>query len=359
MSSKWTANAERLAAARATLDETLRELRRQESAEASRAFVSACGRLCLLGDEERVAAERDAIGDGDRVVALGRREVAWEALDSAANQIATLAPDLELTEGEAQAALETRITAALEERHRVETWLLGAERLLGGASPLDDEQAELLTHFDMLVSDELWRLIPMSETRAERALEVRPELRARCWWWSRGADVPVDGLEHLSGAALVLHRFPEARERLERLIRGQDLLDSLGQAVGVASGGGEVVSLADWIAAKRAAVADVSYELDEVVGMSADGRGTVILAQTDRYVLSWLSSGKLVVAASSPLEAGRVPQLTLGARTLLGHVVSAGDRRFSFDVTETSLPLAETQLHIPFADGPITVTLGA
>lgn len=353
MSSNWKAEQERLAEARASLAEALGEVRRTDTADASHAFVSACGHLCLLGDGERV----DATGDWSRVVASGQAKLEWEALDAAATEIATLAPDLELAEGARRAALESKITAALEERHRVEVWLLGAERLLGGPSRLGDEQLELLGHFHMLVNDELWRLIPMCETRAARALEICPELRARCWWWSRGADVPADGLEQLSGAALVLHRFPKARERLERLIRGQDLLDSLGRPAVAESRGAEVVSLADWIAAKRAAAA-VSYELDEVVGMSADA-GAVILAQTEDYVLSWFSTGKLVVVATRPLEAGRVPQLTLGARPQLGQIVSAGDRRFSFDVAETALPLAEIELHIPFADGPLTVTLGA
>lgn len=254
----WKPDAQWLISMRETLGHQLRDLTAAGGAAhavvafASRALRSV-GMLALVGQPDQARDAAASVDDLEAWVARALEDFDSAALDAAAATVVECSPELQLRGGEheldvrgARATFESmldldalplageggdaaaKVRSALNLRDRVEILLAGAETLLGENLPgLSIEQRVSLEHFEQLVRPQLWRLIPLGHFRAEAVAWIEPHQRARFWWWSQGADVSPEGLDHLAGAALVLARFPEARKALDAMVEAQLRLDSV------------------------------------------------------------------------------------------------------------------------------------
>jgi hypothetical protein len=188
------------------------------------ALLEAAG--ALVASDQRAAL---AAASGAPVLEAARR--AFEALDleplgAAAVGLLEASRVLPFATGEERAAAEAAIAGALERRDAIEHMLLGAEHIVAPAPDLDAEAAAVLTEFEALVRPELFRLVPLNDTRAAALERIAPAWRERFWWWSDGADLPATCLDHLADAALLIARFPGAEAELTRLVAAQHTIDS-------------------------------------------------------------------------------------------------------------------------------------
>jgi hypothetical protein len=193
--------------------------------------------LASSGDAERTLALLDAAGTlrGSGEDATIRRELADPAIRGeverflpswglgslleAAATIRTEASRLATLAREDRAEVVVALQEALRARDRAEVVLMGAEVLLGTAGAFDSGQQAILAGFDELVRPELWRLVPMNDSRAAELQWMMPEFRVRFWWRSLGAGLPTSALDSMVDAAGVVALFPSARIYFDALAR--------------------------------------------------------------------------------------------------------------------------------------------
>lgn len=183
------------------------------------ALLDAAGTLCAVGLKDVARRELGDVGSLEANVVAFLASWRLDTVLDAATLLVARAPELAPLLPEDRDELVAALVGALRARDRAELLLLGAETVLGGAVPLDAHQRSVLSAFAELVRPELWRLLPVNETRAAELEWMAPEVRPRFWWRQVGASLGTGALDSLVEAASVLASFPAARPYLDALVR--------------------------------------------------------------------------------------------------------------------------------------------
>ncbi len=167
--------------------------------------LDAAGTLALLGHGKR-ALELVARADArqlQRAVndALGGMDL--DELDQAVVTLLTRTGDLDTCDEADRLEVLEAVREVLSTRDRLDRVLRGAQLILGRPAPLNVDQRGCLEHFDTVVRSELWRTVPLNDSRSAAIAWVEPRQRKALWWWAHGADVPTDALDSLADAGIV------------------------------------------------------------------------------------------------------------------------------------------------------------
>lgn len=285
--------------------------------------LEAAGRLIAMGETERIGS-LDVEIDLD----IG-------ALDEdAAHVVETL--------GRADPPADTflRVQQLLGPRDAVELRRIAAAHLLGREPELDLDEEASLCAFDEALRPALWRLTALNDWRAAQVQWIVPELRPRFWWWSEATDVSPEGATAIDAVAVLVARFPEAEQHLEKLAATQLLLATDDPA--------EVVDLRSWIEG-RAGTGTLAMA-------ASTGPREQILLEHPSFTLSFLRPRALLVDLLEP-RGEALPRLSIGDRTIEGLPVPDGLERYSFDIYDIPADATEAELEITLASSRITVTL--
>jgi hypothetical protein len=181
-------------------------------------LLTAAGTLALLGMEDFVRELGFRVERVGGLLRAAATRLDASSLDHVATDLIGLAPALELSQGEDRELLVERVRAGLSERDRFDILDRGARALLGSDDGLGATQRAALERFERTLRPHLWRLVPMNEVRETAVAWMAPTERARFWWWSQGADVPPDALDHLSDSPMLLACFPEGAGAIAGLL---------------------------------------------------------------------------------------------------------------------------------------------
>jgi hypothetical protein len=174
--------------------------------------------------------------------------------------------------------------------------------------------------------------------------------RERFWWWHLGSDLPPDALQGLAVTADVIAEFPAAQSQLDRLIGAAGWVRSLPQSR--PTGPQRVVSLAAWIAARRAGTPDTPAL---AAGFSA---GETTLIDERDYQVSWRDPNELIIDLVLDRRNGEVPTVQVGEQTLVTEPVPNAEERFVTRLDPAALESPDALLLLPFVSGTVSVPLG-
>jgi hypothetical protein len=224
----------------------------------------------------------------------------------------------------------------LSRRDAVEVRLVGAEALFGRPLPLSFDDETALVAFEEAVRPHLWRLTAFNEWRALEVDQLRPEHRARFWWWSEAAEIDPQGALHLDAVAELVARFPEAEARLQKLAATDLLLRDRGASV---------IDLSQWIRERLRPVA-----------MAANtGAREQVLYQHSAFALSFLAPGTLLIDLLEPCGPER-PRLLIGARVIEAEPVANALERYRIDLSLLG-EAARAELVVTLVSGVVRVDL--
>lgn len=265
---------------------------------------------------------------------------------------------------------------ALDARDRVELALLGAEVLGPGDPTLDEELRAELDAFEEILRPELWRLTVTNDHRARPLAFVPPTYRDRFWWRFDGIDLDPRAVDALPAVASLVSRYPEARDQLERLVdadhawhRNEPWVESTtpepARDRGVETGG-DVVSLAGWVARRARATPGVEVVRrsegdgeDEPLALAAAPPDAELpLLELPEVELSFRAPRELLVDVLADRDPSRPPSL----RRLDGRIddlapVPNALERFSIQLDEPLLDETGVVLRIPLAAGTLEIRL--
>ena len=324
----------------------------EQRKDARLSLLGAAGRLSLMRQPNEAATiVPDALRPTTTIEGL--RNLDLSLLSGVARDVLDLARTLATAEDSPRLAIAGRLQVELAKRDRVEFVLEGARVLLGRRPQLTPVQEAAILEFEWTLRPELFRLIPLGGARGGVLAWVAPEHRARFWWRTVGADVPETGLDELSGAALVLTRFPDARGELQRLIEVQNYLDRLPGGRSHAT----VISMADWVA--RLARSHLKQRVDgERPRLAAAfSAGELELVRSDDCDVSYAEPGHLIVDARRPIREGAVPLLRFGNASVPGARDPGAEERFLF-LLPAQITANVAELVLPFEGGDVVVPLG-
>ena len=253
----------------------------------------------------------------------------------------------------------------LETRDRVAFVLEGARLLAGRPPQLAPYDEAALLAFDGALRERSHGLLCLGARRSEHLARVAPEHRAELWWWSTGLDLPPDALESFALVARTLHRFPETRALLDRLVRAEGALEDAlsGQRAARAPGatpgrGARVVSLAEYLRGRaRRLVAPHTPAMAESAVAVACADEEVTVLELPELSLSTTDTHLIVdYAEQEPLPDGDVP--TLWAEEvppLASQPTYAG--RFELPMSAPHFARPSARLRVPTARGWLEVPL--
>lgn len=230
-----------VAAANAALDGALA---RGTEGPAYDDLFEAVGRLVALGEREAavnaLSARADVRAAAERSLARDEAEAELEDaalslrrhLDALDEGVEAAAPT---TDDAPEATLVADIMATLAVRDRAEFRLLGAALALD----LDPDRVEAgaagRLEFEALLRPELFRLCTFNTARREALAALAPAFRARFWWHYEGADLDPGAVAALPAVAALVATFPAAGERLASLVHAHEAWASSPARVGRAS----------------------------------------------------------------------------------------------------------------------------
>lgn len=321
-----------------------------DDATRARAMLVALGKLWRLGAANRARERLDGVGlDGARIATDGIASIDFEALEASVVEILAKAQHLDLEQEQHEQTAST-IVDLLDLRDEVELALRGAE-LLGQPVPLDVEQRACLAAYEATLRPELWRLVPLNDKRRAQAERIPPKQRGDFWWWCQGSGLPADALDQLGVAAQLLARFPEARGELDRLLRVERALHEH-----VPAGSARVISLREWIRARRGAPAGAAAEPALAAGFAA---GEVLLIDRADFQISWHDPDQLIVDLVADRAAGRLPALVVVERRVELQPVPDAEERYATRLDTSMLGAVGAELRVPLASGEIALPLDA
>ena len=350
----WKEDPELLHAAIETMTSSVEQL---STADVSVLFeaLDAAGTLALLGHGKR-ALELVARADArqlQRAVndALGGMDL--DELDQAVVTLLTRTGDLDTCDEADRLEVLEAVREVLSTRDRLDRVLRGAQLILGRPAPLNVDQRGCLEHFDTVVRSELWRTVPLNDSRSAAIAWVEPRQRKALWWWAHGADVPTDALDSLADAALLIQRFPEARAELERLIEGEQLVQRATRS--------NVIDLASWVARRRSALRrqEAAFDQDEPLrAAAADSRDEEIPLYEDRNLdVSFVFPDRLFLDVKADRKEGVPPRVSAGARDLEVTPVPKTVERFVAALDDRALAEPKLFISLGLVNGAVQVVL--
>ena len=141
-----------------------------------------------------------------------------EQLLEAANQIYNNAKILIMTNEGCMSERALPIQDALALRDSYEIQRIAIETLIPNWKESDKAQ-DTLIRFEELVMPQLWCLLSITPSVWVELQWLKPSMRERFWWRNRGYGLDRKHLDALVDAALVLSRFPEAKEHFNDLCK--------------------------------------------------------------------------------------------------------------------------------------------
>lgn len=288
-------------------------------------------------------AARDALGSSDisaRVTSFFEAED-FGSLTQAASSAMDVAMQLADADEEERATLCEQLRDAFGQRDRAQLVLEGTIQALRCPAELTIEQEANLEAFELLVRPQLFRLIPAVHFRDENVAWIAPPFRSRFWWWSEGLEIPAEGLDHLSTAAQVLARFPDARARLDELVAAEERLCA---ELLKSTGGAEVVSLRELIEARK------NKDADRMQAAAYTGPFGLMMVY-DTAEVSWTERDEMVVDIVAERESTQPPTLKLHPRgtTVTGKRDDEEGDRWFFEVHGLDLDSTSLTLRVPGA----------
>lgn len=322
---------------------------------AAQQAAAAVGSLWLLGCDDDVARARASTPDPvASVISDALAGVAWDELERAITELAVLVPQLDDAAGKPSSDLLHEILAKLDRRDDVEKVLVGCEQLQEEAPTLAAEAEAVLLAVDELLSEQLWRLLPLGELRNQRVEWVAPSRRRRLWWWARGAHLPPNALEAMSTTAGVIAAFPEARAELEQLVAAErEIVGLIRSAENERSA--PVVSIAEALKRRRSVQVSRDSKTDTLALAASEGER--VLHACAEFVVS-IDDEQLLVDYEEGFDpvAGRPPWIEAsGAGRLRGVEQHPGS--FSFALSAPELRASSGKLGVPVGAEDVLLSL--
>jgi hypothetical protein len=331
---------------------------RAPRAEDLAALLGAVGLILTLDAEgalarglgERATPRRDALlgaFDLDALVTLLDRDAMNDALEDSAVRLCGILVDDDEREPEPASR-----DAELAAHDRVAHELLGAALGLDCAPEALQARSTATAVWDGIVQPHSWRLVAFNPLRQAALRTIAPRLRARFWWWHRGAGIPAEAVTAMSAAAQLAAQFPGARARYESLVRAETIWRS---PVLPAPGARAARTLRRWLSAKANAGAP---DTRPGLPLAAAAGDEVTVMETPELQISFTAPGRLIV----DLLADRRPEARPSLRTSSGLALTAASvafatERFAFDLTDAILDDARVSLSIPLESGDLTIVL--
>jgi hypothetical protein len=316
-------------------------------------LVATVGELAFM---ERLGGTISDIQLSEEEFGAALRSCPAEEIKAAAEAILALSPELGEDDDDARTMAEAEVLAALELRDRAELLVEGARHLLGKDPALPPELEAALLSFDELVAPELWRLLPLGQTRVDRVRWASPRNRARLWWWHRGSDLPMTALDEMGTTARTLFLFPEARRHLDDLIAAERDI----QRFRAQRAGDPLVSIGELLERRRrqGSRGDPSDEtIDALRIAAADFSPEVVLLETPELTVS-ASRTHFIVDLESPSGTAPDASATLAASgigELSGTPTEPG--RFEFPLSTELLRTTEVTLRMLVAGRVIAIRI--
>jgi hypothetical protein len=341
---QWSPDEELLVAVFETLDIGVAAL----SASETTAPVDAVSVLEALGTAVALTCGDDARQRVPETLYARLRDalanLSLSDLDEATDVLVSLAPRCLTLDTSEFAEQLLPLLQALRTRDRTELLWIGAELLgLGGAISTDARRVKRV--FDETAESELWQLVPIGALRTTEMYWMKPAMRKRFWWRSRGAAIDANALYDVRRFAEVEDVFPEARPHLDAVRRTYPQAGAARSSAPATTSKqsafldrlfGEsqppiapVISIRDWIARKEAARrSTVEGSLRVAAAGGAHGADALVLAD-DAYLELSLRGDTLILDVLCDLAPGSVPVLKFGARERFCEVVPKSEQRFT------------------------------
>lgn len=261
--------------------------------------------------------------------------------------------DPSLSEG--HGVLEREATGLLRARDDAELEVLGAAAALGCPPEEVESRSTVRLVFDQVVRPELWRLVELNEARQAALAHIAPRLRPRFWWWHAGSGIHPDAVSRMTHVAHLLAVFPDARARLEALVRAQAAWAAR-PLPSPASAKPDARSLRRWLA-RRTAPAGSDRDT-ALLSLAAAPHDEHTVLETDDVQVSFCPPRSLILDLLSDLRPGAQPAALLpSGGELASEAEPDAELRFVLDLPDGALDIREIAVRLPLTGGDVELIL--